>query len=61
VAVKEIGDRLDGKPAQSVTTDIKEKRTVLDWTDQELVDFLNERTGRGDGVAQGDEPDSELQ
>jgi hypothetical protein len=53
-AVKEIWDRLDGKPAQSVTTDVKEKRSVLDWTDEELIEFLNESTGRGDGAAQGE-------
>jgi hypothetical protein len=58
-AIKEIWDRLDGKPAQSATTDVNEKRSALDWTTQELVDFLNERTGRADGAAQEEEGDGE--
>jgi len=41
-AVKQIWDRLDGKPAQSITTEINEKRSALDWTTEELVAFLNE-------------------
>ena len=45
-AVKEIWDRLDGKPAQTVTDEINEKRSVLDWTTEELVAFLNESLHR---------------
>jgi hypothetical protein len=42
-AVKEIWDRLDGKPQQTVEAKIEEKRSALDWTTDELVAFLNER------------------
>jgi hypothetical protein len=42
-AVKEIWDRLDGKPQQPKEPIIAEKRTALDWTTEELVAFLNEQ------------------
>jgi hypothetical protein len=43
-AVKEIWDRLDGKPQQTVEASIDDKRSALDWTTDELVAFLNDRT-----------------
>lgn len=44
-AIKEIGDRLDGKPAQESTVTI-EKRDATDWTRAELVAVLdNEAAG----------------
>ena len=45
-AVKQIWDRLDGKPAQSITTEINEKHSALDWTTEELG-LPNESTSRG--------------
>ena len=42
-AVKEIADRLDGKPAPTVTAETSEKRSEFDWTDDELLALLNER------------------
>ena len=42
-AVKEIWDRLDGKPHQTVEASIDDKRSALDWTTDELLAFLNER------------------
>jgi hypothetical protein len=60
-AVKEIWDRLDGKPHQPVEASIADKRSALDWTTAELVAFLNEqRAGdRAPAKKAGDrEPDS---
>jgi hypothetical protein len=42
-AVKEIWDRLDGKPHHTVEASIDDKRSALDWTTDELLAFLNER------------------
>jgi hypothetical protein len=50
-AIKEIGDRLDGKPAQESTVTIDDKRDATDWTRDELVAFLNEQAAGGDGAA----------
>ena len=53
-AMKEIGDRLDGKPHQSVTTtSIKDVRHL---SDSELIAILAGREGSGEGAAepQGD-------
>ena len=49
-AVKEIWDRLDGKPQQIVEASIEDKRSALDWTTDELVDFLRERHADSDGA-----------
>jgi hypothetical protein len=38
-AVKEVWDRLDGKPQQPVEPIIAEKRSALDWSTDELVAF----------------------
>jgi hypothetical protein len=61
-AVKEIWDRLDGKPPQPVEASIDDKRTALDWTTAELVAWLSEHATNGDGAPAkeaGDrEPDS---
>jgi hypothetical protein len=42
VSIKEIGDRLDGKPAQDSTLTI-EKRDATDWSLSELVALFHER------------------
>jgi hypothetical protein len=41
-AIKELADRLDGKPAQESAVTIDEKRSATDWTRAELVAFLND-------------------
>jgi hypothetical protein len=60
MAANSILDRGGGKPAQTTTTTITEKRSALDWTTDELVAFLNEHATDGDGVPEknGDDPDS---
>lgn len=61
-AIKEIGDRLDGKPAQEQTVMIDDKRDATDWTKAELVAFLNNARDGGGGTdkakGRGREPDS---
>jgi hypothetical protein len=47
MAANSILDRGWGKPAQTTTTTITEKRSALDWTTDELVAFLNEHNGDG--------------
>jgi hypothetical protein len=61
-AVKEIWDRLDGKPNQTVEASIDDKRTALDWTTSELVTWISERRADRAGApkknASDTEPDS---
>lgn len=61
-AIREIGDRLDGKPAQESTVTFDDKRDATDWTRAELVAFLNDAKPGGDGIAATNgcdrEPDS---
>jgi hypothetical protein len=61
-AIKEIGDRLDGKPAQESTVTIDDKRDSTDWTRAELVAFLNDAKAGSNGTAKANgssrEPDS---
>ena len=42
-AMREIGDRLDGKPAQESTVTIDDKRDATDWSRGELVAFLRDQ------------------
>jgi hypothetical protein len=59
-AVKEIWDRLDGKPQQTVeATTVNEKRSALDWTTDELVAWLNEHAEKSGGVSAAKEADRE--
>lgn len=51
-AIKEIGDRLDGKPAQESTVTIDDKRDATDWTRDELVAFLSNAASDRDGTAE---------
>jgi hypothetical protein len=55
--VKEIWDRLDGKPYQAVEASIDDKRSALDWTTAELVAFLNERRADRDGAPEAGSSD----
>jgi hypothetical protein len=48
MAANSILDRGWGKPAQTTTTTITEKRSALDWTTDELVAILNEHATDGD-------------
>lgn len=50
-AIKEIADRIDGKPAQESTVTIDDKRDATDWTRDELVAFLNDAKAGGRGTA----------
>jgi hypothetical protein len=59
-AIKEIGDRLDGKPVQeNINT---EKRDATDWTLTELVAFVRERRADGGRISaesgSANEPDT---
>jgi hypothetical protein len=58
-AVKEIWDRLDGKPQQTVEPIIAEKRTALDWTTDELVAWLNEHAADGERAPEKKKGDRE--
>lgn len=61
-AIKEIGDRLDGKPVQESSVTIDDKRDATDWTRGELVAFLNDAKNGGNRAAEANgrdrEPDS---
>jgi hypothetical protein len=52
-------DRGWGKPAQTITQNINAKRSALDWTTDELVNFLRERHPDSDGTATNKAGDSE--
>ena len=56
-AIKELADRLDGKPAQESTVTIEHKRNATDWTRAELVAFLNDALAGGERVAETDGSD----
>lgn len=49
-AIKEIADRLDGKPAQESTVTTV-KHDVTDWSRAELVAVLNDAKAGGNGAA----------
>ena len=58
-AVKEIGDRLDGKPSQSM--DVTHRRTVEDLTDDELIERIRQiRTEVVDGAIEAEGSEEEL-
>jgi len=57
MAANSILDRGWGKPAQTTTTTITEKRSVLDWTTDELVAFLNEHAPDGQGAPEAEASD----
>lgn len=52
-AIKEVFDRLDGKPAQTVDMNV-EKRTASDYTRDELVTFLADAANRSGGASEED-------
>ena len=61
-AANALLDRGWGKPSQTISQNIDEKRSALDWTTDELVAFLNERSADREGTAETSEgedgPDS---
>jgi hypothetical protein len=61
-AVKEIGDRLDGKATQTIEATIDDKRDAADWSRAELVSFIHDATKGSERAAKADgrdrEPDS---
>ncbi len=44
-AVKEVADRLEGKPAQETSVALEDKRCAADWTDAELWAVIREAAG----------------
>ncbi len=54
VAIKEVFDRLDGKPAQTVDMNVDDKRTSADWSRNELVDFLTNAANSSGGASEED-------
>jgi hypothetical protein len=53
-AIKEIGDRLDGKAAQTIEATIDDKRDAPDWTREELVTFIHDASKGSSGAAKAD-------
>lgn len=49
-AVREVADRLDGKPAQESTVTIDDKRDATDWTREELGALIRDAAAGGDGT-----------
>lgn len=49
-AIREIGDRLDGKPAQEATLTIDDKRDATDWSRAELDAFINDASAGREGT-----------
>jgi hypothetical protein len=52
-------DRGWGRPAQTVTQNVNDKRSALDWTTDELVAFLRERRADSDGASAEETSDGE--
>ena len=61
-AIKEIGDRLDGKPTQTIEATVDDKRDAAEWSRAELVSFIHDATKGSKGAAQANgrdgKPDS---
>ena len=55
-AIKEIGDRLDGRPAQALHVSSDDRKAVQDMTDEELLAILASRRG---GTADEEEGEGE--
>jgi hypothetical protein len=59
MAANSILDRGWGKPAQTTTTTVNDKRSALDWTTDELVAWLNEHASDGEGAPEKKKSDGE--
>ena len=51
-AIKEVADRLDGKPQQTVDMNVEHKRTSADWARDELVGILNDSRASSNGATE---------
>jgi hypothetical protein len=58
-AASHILDRGWGKPAQTITATVNEKRSALDWTTDELVTYISERRAAREWVTKKDASDTE--
>ena len=47
-AFQQVADRIDGKPAQESTVNVKEKREASGWTREELMAILAKHVKRDD-------------
>jgi uncharacterized protein DUF5681 len=59
MAANAILDRGWGKPAQTITATVNEKRSALDWTTDELVTYISERRAARERVIKKDANDTE--
>jgi Family of unknown function (DUF5681) len=59
MAANAILDRGWGKPAQTITTTVNEKRSALDLTTDELVTYISERRAAREWVTKKDASDTE--
>lgn len=50
-AIKEIGDRIDGKAPQSLDVTTHNERPIEDLTDSELAAFIARRSSGGAGTS----------
>lgn len=50
-AIKEIGDRIDGKAPQSLDVTTHNERAIEDLTDSELAAFIARRSSGGAGTS----------
>ncbi len=53
-AIQQVGDRLDGKPAQESTVTLDDKRDATDWTRSELVALLSNAADGSERAAEKD-------
>jgi len=49
-AIKEFGDRIDGKPQQTTDVNVNDNRTLAEFTRQELYEIINAASPGGDGL-----------
>ena len=52
-AIREIADRLDGKPHQTVDKTVEHKKTIHEITDDELIAIATAGSTNGTGKANG--------
>src|SRR6516164_8742487 len=57
-AIQQVADRIDGKPAQESTVNIKEKREASDWTREELMAILAKYVKKDDAQPTAPSTDS---
>ncbi len=61
-AIKEVADRLDGKPSQTTDLNLNDNRSLAEYTREELYSILDSRRSGGGGAdsetGRGAKPDS---